>query len=215
MDHTTSPTLGSPATGPAALLQGARAGDSAALGELLASYRPYLLRIAEAELPAWLGGKCDRSDVVQNTTVEALTCFAQFRGDTPAQLQQWMRSILRHQVIRLTREFGAGKRHAGREVPLDRLGHEPPVAAAQPSPSSLAGRLEDDLALRRAMDRLPEQYRQVLVWREWEDLPFAEIGRRLGRSADAARMIWWRAVERLQEELDWADEHPTGRPTTR
>ena len=29
----------------------------------------------------------------------------------------------------------------------------------------------------------------------------AEIAERLGKSTDAARMLWWRAVERLNEEL--------------
>jgi len=54
---------------------------------------------------------------------------------------------------------------------------------------------------KRTFDRLPEHYRQVIVWRQWEDLSFAEIASRLERSADAARMLFARAVEQLQKEL--------------
>ena len=204
------PDKPTPEAGPASLLRSARAGDRVALGELLTDFRPYLLKIAEAELPDWLGGKCGGSDVVQNTIVEAFACFEQFRGDTPEELQQWCRAILRHQVVRLTREFVADKRDLGREVSLTRLGSEPAVIAKQPSPSSIVGHVETDAAVRVALERLPERYRQVLIWREWEELPFAVIGQRLDRSPDAARMIWWRAVERLQEELDSADEQRSG-----
>jgi RNA polymerase sigma factor (sigma-70 family) len=52
-----------------------------------------------------------------------------------------------------------------------------------------------------ALGRLPEDYRRVIELRNREDRPFAEVGAILGRSADAARMLWFRAVERLQREL--------------
>jgi hypothetical protein len=37
--------------------------------------------------------------------------------------------------------------------------------------------------------------------RTWQRLPFAEIGRQMGRSAGAAEKLWLRAVERLQAVL--------------
>ena len=54
---------------------------------------------------------------------------------------------------------------------------------------------------RQALDRLPEHYRQILIWREWDELPFADIGQRLAKSVDAARMLWWRALERFNQEM--------------
>ena len=47
-----------------------------------------------------------------------------------------------------------------------------------------------------------DSQRNVIVWRNWEGASFAEIGRRLGRSEDAARMLYGRAMERLQEEME-------------
>ena len=48
------------------------------------------------------------------------------------------------------------------------------------------------------LDSLPADYRQVIALRYWEDLEFHEIGKRMGRSAGAARKLWLRAVERLE-----------------
>jgi RNA polymerase sigma-70 factor (ECF subfamily) len=55
--------------------------------------------------------------------------------------------------------------------------------------------------LRAAIERLPADYRRVMELRYTEGLSFEEVGRRLGRSADAARMLWARAVDRLRQEF--------------
>ena len=47
---------------------------------------------------------------------------------------------------------------------------------------------ERTLAVTVALNRLPEHYRQVIVWRQIEDLSFEEMAGRLGRSVDAVRL---------------------------
>ena len=76
------------------------------------------------------------------------------------------------------------------------------LAADTPSPSGQAMAREQAQALQQALARLPDEYRQVIAGRYQELLSFEEIGRHLHRSAEAARKLWWRAIERLQEELD-------------
>jgi len=49
--------------------------------------------------------------------------------------------------------------------------------------------------------RLPAEYRLVLELRYWGGLSFVDIAPRLGRSPEAVRKLWYRAVERVQEEL--------------
>ena len=56
--------------------------------------------------------------------------------------------------------------------------------------------------LATAMTRLSNDHRSVLRLRYWDGLTFPEIGERLGRSPDAVRKLWYRAVERLQEEMN-------------
>ena len=61
---------------------------------------------------------------------------------------------------------------------------------------------EAQAALNQAMERLPADYVQILRLRYLEDLPFEEIAERMSKTANAARKLWARAVEKLQEELN-------------
>jgi RNA polymerase sigma-70 factor (ECF subfamily) len=52
------------------------------------------------------------------------------------------------------------------------------------------------------MSRLPEDYRRIILLRYQEGLTFEEIGKRLGRTENAVRKLWARAVERIREDLE-------------
>ena len=186
----------------------ARAGSAEALGRLLETLRPYLLLVANEELPAWLRGKVGASDLVQETCLQAQGHFDRFRDDGEAELLAWLRRILLNNVATLQRRYSADKRQVAREVPLAECGADGllDLPLPGPSPSSFAAARERDAALLRALERLPEEYRQVVHWRSYGRLPFDEVGRRMGRSAEAARKLWVRAIERLQQGLDGCDE---------
>jgi RNA polymerase sigma-70 factor (ECF subfamily) len=183
----------------------ARNGSVEALGRLLEECRPYLLLIANQELPPGLRGKAGASDLVQETFLQAQGHFDRFRDDDEAALLAWLRRILLNNAANLKRRYCAtDKRQVGRELPLAddsaTVGFD--VSAPGPSPSSLVAAEEEDAALRRVLEQLPEGYRQIVMWRNYDRLPFDEIGRRLGRSAEAARKLWVRAIELLQHMLD-------------
>jgi Sigma-70 region 2 len=101
------------------LLAAARGGNAQARGELLQSFRPYLLSIARRGLPGYLRGKFDGSDLVQETLLKAHRGFASFdRSDTDG-FRIWLRGILRHNVTDLIRRYGkASKRSADQERSL-------------------------------------------------------------------------------------------------
>ena len=73
------------------------------------------------------------------------------------------------------------------------------VAARQPVQH--AESREQEVRLRVAIEILGERDRQLLVWREWEKLSFAEIAARLQIDAEAARAAARRAVERLRDTM--------------
>jgi RNA polymerase sigma-70 factor (ECF subfamily) len=186
------------------LLAEAQQGSADALGKVLEKCRHYLLHIANAEMDSQLRPKAGDSDLVQETFLEAHRQFTRFQGTSSADLLGWLRAILKNKAATFSRRYqGTDKRQIGREVPLLAVG-EPPgqPAAPAPSPSSVVVRQEQADAVLRALERMPEQYRQVIVWRQWERLPFDEIARRLEKTVDAARMTWWRAIERLRIELE-------------
>jgi RNA polymerase sigma-70 factor (ECF subfamily) len=185
----------------------ARAGSREALGQLLEACRGYLLRIANQGLGDDLQAKGGASDLVQETFLEAHRDFARFQGTTEAELLAWLRCLLLNNVANFARGYRAtDKRQVGREVSLEGgassgLG-EPGLVADTPSPSMEAMAREKAEALTRALECLPEDYRRVITLRNQERREFEEIGQLMGRSTDAARRLWSRAIERLQHELE-------------
>ena len=69
------------------------------------------------------------------------------------------------------------------------------------SPSQQASRREQAVIVADALAALPEDYREVVILRQFQQLKFIEIGTRMGRSAGAARVLWVRALERLRSIL--------------
>lgn len=191
-------------------------GDAEAVGRALEGCRQYLTLVAEHALGDDLRAKATASDLVQETFLEAHRDFDRFRGRTEDELRAWLFGILRHNLLNLARHYrGTDKRRLDREVPLNCVRNvgrvAAGVAAEAPSPSDHAIRREQNRALARALGRLPEHYRSVLAWRHQEKLPFEVIGHRLESSAEAARKLWARAVDRLRWEIEHgeATDEPT------
>ena len=111
-----------------------------------------------------------------------------------------------HKAAQLGRRFrGTRKRQLSREIPVGTAdsgsAHPSQIAARGPTPSVQVMADEQLHRLSEATNRLPEDYREVMVLRYQQGLSFEEVGERLGRSPDAARMLWARAVEKLKTEL--------------
>jgi RNA polymerase sigma-70 factor (ECF subfamily) len=193
-------------------LADARGGSDEALGRALESCRQYLLLVANRQLGPELRAKLGPSDVVQDTFLEAKRDFHRFHGDTAEALRAWLNRILLNNLANAARSYRrTEKRELDREVPFA----EVPtglrcagLAAPGPTPSKQAVAREENAELERVLARLPGPYREVIELRHQDQLSFEEIGRRLGRSAEAARKLWARAVEQLQAILGPADETP-------
>ncbi|MDB5391515.1 MAG: fliA 5 [Planctomycetaceae bacterium] len=174
-----------------------------AMGSLMELVRPYLLEISNSELAPDLKAKVAASDLVQDSLLEVMRDFPRFGGTTAAEFRAWARTVLLHNLTNWNRWFrGTGKRALLRERSIDAAdsdGPAIPLLADGASPSHQIEHDENLQALQDALAELPAVYRQVLELRHWQHLSFAEIGEMTARSSDAARMIWWRAVDRLQE----------------
>ncbi len=185
----------------------ARAGSREALGQALEACRNYLLLVAEDHLDPVLRAKGGASDLVQETFLEAQRDFSGFQGRTEGELLAWLRQLLLHNLANFTRSFRAtGKRQVAREVSLDAGNSYPSrrerLSDTDPSPCDEAIRQEESAGLRQALDRLPDDYRRVLTLRYQDGRSFDEIARAMGRSPNAVRKLFARAVERLQGEWE-------------
>lgn len=186
-------------------LRDARLGGDDALGQLLQGCRQYLLLVANEQFDRDLRDKLAPSDLVQDTFLEAQRDFARFHGTTQEELLAWLRRILLNNLADARIRFRAGKRDLRREVALDDPPHQElrnGLTHDADSPGARLVALEQAEALREALSRLPEASRQIIQWRNYDLCSFAEIGRRLGKSEEAARKAWVRAVEHLQKLLE-------------
>lgn len=166
-------------------------------GQRLEVFRPYLLKIAMAELSDAIQGKIGASDIVQETIIKGYENYTAFRGSTNEEFAGWLRTILLRIMSNWHKVYRAQKRDLSLEVPTD-VQLVPPT---QQSPSEVALTREQKLILDAAISRLPNHYRQAILLRHRENLTFSEIGIRIGNSEEAARKTWARAVEQLKQEL--------------
>ena len=190
---------------PEQMIQTVRAGTDAGLGPLLELYRNYLRLLARIEIGRRLQGKLDASDLVQETFLEAHRNFARFQGTSEPQFVSWLRQILAAKVANLLRHYLGTQ---GRDVRLERelaadldqssraLGAE--LIAPLSTPSQHAVRREQGVLLADALERLPPDYREVIVLRHLEGQSFPEVARRMERSVDSVQKLWLRALARLR-----------------
>lgn len=188
----------------------AQAGCSHALGQLYDQCQRYLLLIANRELDDQLRAKFGTSDIVQETMLKAQRHFERFAGSSEGELRAWLRIILLNTARDLSRRYQAGsKRDVRRERELHSiLSDDRNAAGATPAetPSRVMMASEQAAALVAALDHLPPIYRQVILLRNIERLPFDEIGAKMDRSGEAARKLWVRAVDRLRTLLGASNE---------
>jgi RNA polymerase sigma-70 factor, ECF subfamily len=192
------------------LIRRVRAGEQGAREQLFDRYDAYLHVLARAQLGRHLRGKCDSADVVQETLLEAHRDFAAFQGNTEPELLAWLRRILSHNLFNEARRFAAQQRDTSREISIDqvRAGVEHSsvalargLAADTPTPSQVASQRESAVRLADALAKLPDDYRDVLVLRVFEELPAEEVAQRMNRTAGAVRMLQMRALQALREVM--------------
>jgi RNA polymerase sigma-70 factor (ECF subfamily) len=181
--------------------------DPGALDRLLESYRHYLRLLARAWLHRSLRAKMDGSDAVQEALIRAHAAFGQFRGGTEKELAAWLRKALARTLMNFARRFHAEGRAVQREESLEAALEESASALGGlvlggESPSSLASRREMGLVLADAMSKLSSDHREVIVLRSLQEMEWSEVAKEMGRSAEAERQLWVRALAELRPLLE-------------
>lgn len=181
----------------------------------LVRFRPWLTLVARTQIDQGFQGKFDASDIVQQTLIEAWRSAAQFRGQTEGERIAWLRQILAHVLAHEVRRFGGTlKRDVGHEFSLEKSIEQSSqrldgiLVSAMTSPSQRVAREEQQLLLAETLERLPADYREVLVLRHLEGLSHDEIAQRMGRSPGAVRMLWMRALEELKRQFGISSSSP-------
>lgn len=191
------------------LVRRARCGDKSAEQELLVRHRGQLRRMISVFLDPRVAKRVDPSDVLQETFIDVARRLPDFQDDMPGGFYAWMRQIAKDRIIDMHRKhIHSGKRSVSREM------EEPScfsAASAQvlaerlvsnaSSPTKQAERTERRAQIQAALQRVSEDYRELLMMRYVEQLSTREIAGLLAITESAVKSRLWRALERMKHLL--------------
>jgi RNA polymerase sigma factor (sigma-70 family) len=167
--------------------------EAVVLPHLSAAYRlaRYLMR-----------NDSDADDVVQEAFLRALKYFGGFRGDGASQSRAWLLAIVRNMAHTWRRRLHTGSS----TTEFDEEVHSEAIANEDPGSALSRRDLRETLA--EVLDRLPPEFREVIVLREMEGLSYKEISEVADVPVGTVMSRLSRARKRLQEALSASDEEP-------
>ena len=161
---------------------------------------------AAYNLARWLAGNTtDAEDVVQDAYLRAYRYFDAFQGGN---FRVWLLTIVRNAFVTWVKENRSGRMVFVPDTPLAQTADtDETMWGSKPrDPEALLMDSIDSQTLTRLMEKLPAEYREVLLLREVEDLAYKDIAEvtgmpigtvmsRLSRARLALRKLWLEHAE--------------------
>jgi RNA polymerase sigma-70 factor (ECF subfamily) len=182
------------ATSDEQIVERALTGDAEAFGEIVRRWERRIFALAYG----MLGREQDARDATQETFLAAFRNLRGFRGE--AKVSSWLHRIAVNQCI--TRQRRAKVRN---EAALDEEEEKHALRFAAPreiSPAGLVEERERTAAVRRAINGLPVELRQVIVMKEFEELTFREIADALNLPLSTVKSRLYTALKQLHMRLE-------------
>ena len=180
------------------LVESLRRGDESAYEELLRTHSGRLLAVTRR----LLGNEEDARDAVQDAFLSAFRSIDRFDGQRA--LGTWLHRIAVNAALTRLR---TRRRHP--EKPIEQLlptfqedGHQTRPVRDWPDPSAALQSDEARQAVRRHIDELPADYRNVLLLRDIEGMDTEETARMLGLTPGAVKTRLHRARQALRTLLE-------------
>lgn len=177
-------TAMSEAADDAALISRALGGEAQAFGLLVERH----FGAAYASAYAVLANASDAEELAQETFVQAYEKLERLRE--PAAFVGWIWRIAHDLALKHLRKQGRMK-----------VVSELPEQAQENPPSGALIGGEERQALAHALEQLPEDMRQALLMKYWQELDYDEMARRSGVSAEALYQRVCRGLKRLRDLL--------------
>lgn len=175
------------------IVERALTGDAEAFGEIVRRWERRIFALAYG----MLGREDDARDATQETFLAAFRNLRGFRGE--AKVSSWLHRIAVNQCI--TRQRRAKVRS---ESALDEEQEKRAERFAIPldhSPVNLVEGRQETAAVRRAINSLPLELRQVVIMKEFEELTFREIADVLDLPLSTVKSRLYTAMKQLQMRL--------------
>jgi RNA polymerase sigma factor (sigma-70 family) len=143
--------------------------------------RRYLRQLADAMAQSQRWRRLDRSGLVQTTLFELLQSAENLRGKSDGRVKAFCRTALGNNFRDAAKPASVRMEdslEALIETDPDRI--RPRLVAAQPSPESQCARAETSDNLRRALQMLPPQERELVELVYIQEVPRTQVASRLG-----------------------------------
>ena len=175
------------------------------LSEILKEHSAELRRRLAGKIPRRWRSALSVDDVMQQTYTDAFLNIDRFVPRGERAFAAWLFRIADRRLIDALRMLEADKRGTDHRRVQPKI-HEDSIlalyemlGAAGTTPSQHAARNETRGLLDRAIQQLPEVYRQAVQMYDLDGQPIDEVAQLLGRSPGAVHMVRARAHERLRE----------------
>ncbi len=174
-----------------------REGDAAARAVLIERYFGALHRWARGRLPRNARSEMNTEDLVQETMVRALSRLEGFKPGETGSFLAYLRQILKNRVRDEVRKIRTRPRAEELNESIEQPG---------PSPVEQAIDMETWERYEAGLAALPAQQREGVIMRLELQFSHQQVAEALGMpTANSARMMVSRAIERLVESMGRAD----------
>ena len=175
------------------IVERALTGDAEAFGEIVRRWERRIFALTYG----MLGREEDARDATQETFLAAFRNLRGFRGE--AKVSSWLHRIAMNQCISRQRRSKVRSESA-----LDDAEETNARSFATPlsySPARVVEGRQETVAVRRAINSLPIELRQVVVMKEFEELTFREISEALDLPLSTVKSRLYTALKQLQMRL--------------
>ena len=180
-------------------IQRATRGDSVAVDELLEEFMPGLTAFVRLRAGPMVLAQESATDVVQSACRDVLENLERFQHDGETGFRRWLYKTALRKIADRYEYYGAAKRDVRRHGAAPSVSHGPTSPA--PSPSEEAMAHEQSERIMAALERLPDDYREVIWLSRYAGFSHAEIAAEMDRTEVATRSLLSRALSQLAEEL--------------
>jgi RNA polymerase sigma-70 factor, ECF subfamily len=181
------------ATSDEQIVERALTGDAEAFGEIVRRWERRIFALAFG----MLGREEEARDATQETFLAAFRNLRAFRGE--AKVSSWLHRIAVNQCITRQRRAKVRSESALDEEEEKHAGNF--SAPIQFSPARVVENRETTAAVRRAVNSLPIELRQVVVMKEFEELTFQEIADILDLPLSTVKSRLYTALRQLEMRL--------------
>jgi RNA polymerase sigma-70 factor, ECF subfamily len=175
------------------IVERALSGDAEAFGEIVRRWERRIFALAYG----MLGREEDARDATQETFLAAFRNLRGFRGE--AKVSSWLHRIAVNQCITRQRRAKVRSESALEDEQEKNAGNF--AAPVGLSPVRITESTQITFAVRRAVNSLPLELRQIVVMKEFEELTFKEISDTLDLPLSTVKSRLYTALKQLQMKL--------------